>query len=360
MKRFISVILVLVMACALFTGCAASAVEGNSAAAAEGKSYNLAYQCAWGTGGGPFQYASDLSAAIVACSGGRVTMECLATNAVVSTTDMLEAIANGTLDCGHTVGPNFPDDSLGIISTLPVGMSFDEYMGWYLGGEGQQILDEVMMEINPNIVAIPCGVVDSEILYHSTTPITCLDDIKGLKVRGLSDWAKIQTRLGAAVVNISGGDCYEGLSRGTIDACEYSSPNANWAAGFHEVAPYLTVPGIHNSCATYLFLINRSVWEGMDEQLQNIIRTSCTAMMAQNWADDRVSNAEAWENYKQLEAEGKLTIYRLPAEDIATIYAEADAYYQEKCAENALFAKVYNSQMAYVDSVKSWSEAASA
>ncbi len=35
---------------------------------------------------------------------------------------------------------------------------------------------------------------------------------------------------------------------------------------------YLTVPGVHQSCAVYLFLINRGYGEGMDEQTQNIIK----------------------------------------------------------------------------------------
>lgn len=102
-------------------------------------------------------------------------------------------------------------------------MTFDEYMGWYIAGEGQQVLDEVMAQIDSNVVAFPCGIVDSEILYHSTKPIKCLDDIKGLKIRGVSDWANIETRLGASVVTMDGGDCYEALSHGTIDAAEYSS-----------------------------------------------------------------------------------------------------------------------------------------
>lgn len=302
-KKVIALALVLVMAAALLSGCGET---GSAGAAASGKTYNLVYQCAWGSGGGPYQYASDLSEAIVNCSGGRVTMECLATNSIVPTTDMLQAVSNGTLDCAQTAATNLSDDSLGILSTLPVGMTFDEYMGWYVAGEGQQILDEVMAEIDSNVVAFPCGVVDSEILYHSTTPITCLDDIKGLKIRGVSDWANIETRLGASVVTMDGGDCYEALSRGTIDAAEYSSPSANWAAGFQEVAPYLTVPGVHQSCAVYLFLINRGVWESMDEQTQNIIKLACTAMMAQNWAEDRVANGQAWEQFKELEAQGKL------------------------------------------------------
>ena len=336
-KKVIALALVLVMAAALLSGCGET---GSAGAAASGKTYNLVYQCAWG-------------------SGGRVTMECLATNSIVPTTDMLQAVSNGTLDCAQTAATNLSDDSLGILSTLPVGMTFDEYMGWYVAGEGQQILDEVMAEIDSNVVAFPCGVVDSEILYHSTTPITCLDDIKGLKIRGVSDWANIETRLGASVVTMDGGDCYEALSRGTIDAAEYSSPSANWAAGFQEVAPYLTVPGVHQSCAVYLFLINRGVWESMDEQTQNIIKLACTAMMAQNWAEDRVANGQAWEQFKELEAQGKLTIYRMPDEDIAKIQQVADEYYAEKCQSNPLFAKIYESQQAYIQSVGNWSEAAS-
>ena len=355
-KKIIAFALVLVMAAALLNGCGET---GSTGSTASGKTYNLVYQCAWGSGGGPFQYASDLSNAIVDCSGGRVTMECLATNSIVPTTDMLQAVSNGTLDCAQTAATNLSDDSLGILSTLPVGMTFDEYMGWYVAGEGQQILDEVMAEIDSNVVAFPCGVVDSEILYHSTKPITCLDDIKGLKIRGVSDWANIETRLGASVVTMDGGDCYEALSRGTIDAAEYSSPSANWAAGFQEVAPYLTVPGVHQSCAVYLFLINRGVWEGMDEQTQNIIKLACTAMMAQNWAEDRVANGQAWEQFKELEAQGKLTIYRMPDEDIAKIQQVADEYYAEKCQSNPLFAKIYESQQAYIQSVGDWSEAAS-
>mgnify|MGYP002545191518 CR=1 FL=1 len=97
----------------------------------------------------------------------------------------------------------------------------------------------------------------------------------------------------------------------------------------------------------------------LDEQTQNIIKLACTAMMAQNWAEDRVANGQAWEQFKELEAQGKLTIYRMPDEDIAKIQQVADEYYAEKCQSNPLFAKIYESQQAYIKSVSDWSEAAS-
>lgn len=113
-------------------------------------------------------------------------------------------------------------------------MTFDEYMGWYIAGEGQQVLDEVMAQIDSNVVAFPCGIVDSEILYHSTKPIKCLDDIKGLKIRGVSDWANIETRLGASVVTMDGGDCYEALSPRHDRRGGVFQPSANWAAVFRK------------------------------------------------------------------------------------------------------------------------------
>ena len=162
------------------------------------------------------------------------------------------------------------------------------------------------------------------------------------------------------LVTKDGGDCYEALSHGTIDAAEYSSPSANWAAGFQEVAPYLTVPGVHQSCSVYLFLINRNIWDGLDAQTQSIIKLACTSMMAQNWAEDRAANGKAWEQFRELEAQGKLTIYRMPDEDLDKIQEVAQEYYEEKCAANPLFEKIYRSQQAYIASVSDWSEAATA
>lgn len=56
-KKVIALALVLVMAAALLSGCGET---GSAGTAASGKTYNLVYQCAWGSGGGPYQYASDL------------------------------------------------------------------------------------------------------------------------------------------------------------------------------------------------------------------------------------------------------------------------------------------------------------
>ena len=66
------------------------------------------------------------------------------------------------------------------------------------------------------------------------------------------------------------------------------------------------------------------------------------------------------EIFRELEAQGKLTIYRMPDEDLDKIQEVAQEYYEEKCAANPLFEKIYRSQQAYIASVSDWSEAATA
>ena len=63
---------------------------------------------------------------------------------------------------------------------------------------------------------------------------------------------------------------------------------------------------------------------------------------------------------RELEAQGKLTIYRMPDEDLDKIQEVAQEYYEEKCAANPRFEKIYRSQQAYIASVSDWSEAATA
>ncbi len=103
------------------------------------------------------------------------------------------------------------------------------------------MLDEVMAQIDSNVVAFPVrhrGFRDPLPLHQAHQ---MSDDIKGLKIRGVSDWANIETRLGASVVTMDGGDCYEALARHDRRGGVFQ-PSANWAAGFQEIAPYLTVP----------------------------------------------------------------------------------------------------------------------
>lgn len=110
-------------------------------------------------------------------------------------------------------------------------------------------------------------------LFHSRSPITSLDDLTGLKVRGgsriISD---MLARLGAEPVGMPVPETAEALSRGVIDAT--TSP---W-----EVTPSLRIAelvsnhtgfsGEHGLYSqTFAFVMNRATYDGLPEDLRAVI-----------------------------------------------------------------------------------------
>jgi TRAP-type mannitol/chloroaromatic compound transport system substrate-binding protein len=68
-------------------------------------------------------------------------------------------------------------------------------------------------------------------------------DIKGLKFRVGGFAGKVIERMGGVPQNIPGGEIYQALEKGTIDAAEWIGPYDDLKLGFNKVAPLL-LPGL--------------------------------------------------------------------------------------------------------------------
>ena len=67
--------------------------------------------------------------------------------------------------------------------------------------------------------------------------------MKGLKLRIGGFGGKVLERIGAVPQNIPGGEIYQALEKGTIDAAEWVGPYDDQKLGFYKVAPYYAYPG---------------------------------------------------------------------------------------------------------------------
>ena len=72
--------------------------------------------------------------------------------------------------------------------------------------------------------------------------IKSLADIKGLKFRVGGFGGKVVERMGGVPQNIPGGEIYQALEKGTIDAAEWVGPYDDQKLGFNKVAPELRLP----------------------------------------------------------------------------------------------------------------------
>ena len=77
--------------------------------------------------------------------------------------------------------------------------------------------------------------------------IESADDLKGLKMRIPGLGGDVMAKLGASPVSIPGGQIYENLVSGAIDATEWVGPWNDFFMKFYEAAKYYYYPGMHEA-----------------------------------------------------------------------------------------------------------------
>ena len=67
---------------------------------------------------------------------------------------------------------------------------------------------------------------------------------------------------------VPGGEIYTLLQRKGVDAIEWSTPGANLSEGFHEVAPYIIMPGVHQPSFVWEVVVKEETWQALPDALK--------------------------------------------------------------------------------------------
>jgi len=240
------------------------------------KTYKLVWQISAPSGTPYMTCANDLAQRIKEATSGRLTINVNAGNSITSSHEVTDAVRHGVLDCAS---PN-PSMDLGRFgekvlllgaSGFPAGPTAAEFLAWAYMGDGLKYANEIY---NPYGCVVIGWVTASppELFCHSNKPLKNIEDFKGVKFRTMGLWGDILKDLGASVVTVSGGEIYETMDRGVIDAFEYCGAGVDWASGFQEIGEYIGVPGIHSPLSSNVFIVNEQAWNDLPEDLQNVVK----------------------------------------------------------------------------------------
>ena len=106
-------------------------------------------------------------------------------------------------------------------------------------------------------------------------PVSGLDDLKGLKVRGSGRMtAMFLEALGAESVNVSFGEVPGALQRGVID-CGVTGGGSGYSAGWWEVSTHL-LPIPLGGWDSVVTAINMDRWNSLSTEMQTLIQTRIT------------------------------------------------------------------------------------
>ena len=230
-------------------------------------------------GDNPVQVAEMLSAA----SGGAVYLQVFEPNEVVPAFSITDAVRDRKVEAGYTwLGyDQGKTPASALIAAVPFGMEPWEYTAWWFNAGGRE-LGEALYEKNYNVHPLVCGLTGPETAGWFRKPIRSLDDVRGLKIRFAGIGGKVMERVGASVTILPGGEIFQALEKGAIDATEFSLPSADQRLGFNRIAPFNYYPGWHQPSTAAHLIVNLDIWRELDRADQKLLEMACTAGVLRN------------------------------------------------------------------------------
>jgi TRAP-type mannitol/chloroaromatic compound transport system substrate-binding protein len=338
--------------CGLGGGGGTSQQGAAGPAASEGPAMTLKFQGGFPSKDPLFDIAQDLYKLVSELSGGKIKVDLLPSGAVVGAFDQADAVHKGILDGSHGV-PAFwygKDSALSLFGTGPaLGQDANTLLAWMEYGGGKALYDELYRDIlKLDVVGLMYGPMPTQPLGWFRKEVASAAQFQGVKYRTVGLSIDVFKNMGATVVALPGGEIVPAIERGVIDAAEFNNPASDMALGFADVAKTCMVKSYHQPGECFEVLINRRVWEGMPEMYRTIWRTAVKAASAQmQWKTlDVYSKA-----YEELRDKRGVKFVETPRDLLDSQLKAWDKVIAEKAAENKFFARVLDSQKAFMKRV---------
>jgi TRAP-type mannitol/chloroaromatic compound transport system substrate-binding protein len=221
-------------------------------------------------------------------------------------------------------------------------------------GNGMKLMRDFYR--NYNIVNFPMGNTGTQMGGWFRKEIKSLKDFKGVKFRVGGFAGKVVERIGGVPQNIPGGEIYQALEKGTIDAAEWVGPYDDLKLGFYKVAKNYAYPGWWEGGPQLDLHVNTKAYDSLSPEYKAIIANAAAYAHTDMQARYDARNAAA---LKQLVAGGaKLFPFSKDLMDAA--FKESMALYSEVSAKNPNWKKVYEDYASFRKESNNWFRVADA
>jgi TRAP-type mannitol/chloroaromatic compound transport system substrate-binding protein len=294
---------------------------------------------------------TDFIKMVDAMSGGRLKIQHFAAGELIPALEGFDAVSKGTVEmnCANAyfwAGKTFAAQ---YFTAVPFGFNFQGMNAWLYHGGGLKLWEEVYTPFN--LVPIPMGNTGVQMTGWFKKPIEKVDDFKGLKMRIPGLAGKVYASLGVDVKLLPAGEIFPALERGVIDAAEFVGPYQDRRLGLHKAAKYYYTTGWHESSTVTELIVNKTAWDSLPPDLQEIVRTAAAACQAisQSWCD--ATNTEALEDL--VKNQGVKTS-PLPSDVLAKLKEVTAQTLTDAAAKDPLVKKVHDSYMAFKKNWDKW------
>ncbi len=302
-----------------------------------------------GLGTGAQRFAERLTA----MTDGRIKVNYFAAGERVKAFDSFDEVASGNAQMYHAADYYWKGKHPGwaYFTGVPFGMTYTECNAWIQFGGGQALWDE--LAAGYGLKCLPCGNTGVQMGGWFRKEMRSASDFKGLKMRIPGLGGDVLAKLGASPVSLPGGQIYENLVSGAVDATEWVGPWNDSFMKFYEAAKFYYYPGMHEPGSMLAVGMNKKWWDGLSKSDQLIITAAAemenSVMMSEYNAKNGASLASL------IQDQGvKLRSF---SDDIYDAFGDAAAeVYEEVQQHSPLAKKIHESFLKSRTEVGSWAK----
>ncbi|WP_421878097.1 TRAP transporter substrate-binding protein [Pacificispira sp.] len=304
-----------------------------------------------GTGAQRFaQRVSDLSE-------GRIQVQYFAAGERVGAFDAFDEVASGNAQAYHGADYYWKGRHPGwaYFTAVPFGLTYTEMNAWVRFAGGQELWDELGAEFG--IKGLMCGSTGVQMGGWFNKEINSADDLKGLKMRMPGLGGDVLAKLGASPVSLPGGQIYENLVSGAIEATEWVGPWNDYAMKFYEAAKYYYYPGYHEPGSMLACGVNKAWWDSLTDIDRLLIESAATV---ENDVMMSEFNANNGTYLRKLIQEQGVQVRKFN-DDVYDSFGEAsEEVFEEARAHSDLANRIHESFVAARSDIGGWANLADA
>jgi len=286
-------------------------------------------------------------------SGGRIEVKVYGAGEMVGAFEVFDAVSEGHAQLGHAGAYYWKGKipAAPFFSTVPFGLTADEMNAWLYYGDGLKLWEEAYKPFG--LIPNPAGNSGTQMGGWFNKEINSVADLKGLKMRIPGFGGEVLKRAGGIPVTLPGGEIYPSLTSGAIDATEWVGPYNDMAFGLYKAAKYYYTPGWHEPGTTMECMINEKAFLALPADLQSIVRNAMKVANLEMLSEYTARNGVALQT---LIEKHHVQLKYFPDEVLQTLKKLSVEVVEEAAKVDALSAKVWASQKAFLKQVSRWTE----
>lgn len=283
---------------------------------------------------------------------GRFVITPYESDEIVPALKIMDAVADGVVECGHTLGYYYTDKGLAIAfsTTVPFGLTAQQQLAWLMEGGGLPLLQKLYADFG--IIQFPLGSSGAQMGGWFRKPVETLADLQGIKMRIPGLGGKVLARLGVNVQVLAGNKIFAQLEKGELDAAEWAGPYDDEKLGLNRVTSYYYYPGWWEPGTTYEVQINRQEWARLPLSYQEAFRGAALESHMDMLATYDNANSTALERLV-------LGGTQLRAYDSSILEAARQTaidLYEEQSAADSYFRNIYTAWKQFRSQVYAWEQ----